>query len=237
MTRNDGRSLDALRPVSITLGAQAYAEGSVIIETGQTRVLCAVSVEDRVPQFLRGTGKGWVTAEYSMLPRSTLTRTPRSSATGGRTREIQRLIGRSLRAVVDMEKLGTRTLTVDCDVLQADGGTRTAAITGAYVALYQAVLGMLERGDISEMPIKNAIAATSVGIVDGKVLLDLCYEEDFRAEVDFNLVMTNEGEFVEVQGTAESKPFSRESLNSILTVAEKGIEQLFQAQKEVISRL
>ena len=237
MTRNDGRALDALRPVSITLGAQAYAEGSVIIETGQTRVLCAVSVEDRVPQFLRGTGKGWVTAEYSMLPRSTLTRTPRSSATGGRTREIQRLIGRSLRAVVDMEKLGTRTLTVDCDVLQADGGTRTAAITGAYVALYQAVLGMLERGDISEMPIKNAIAATSVGIVDGKVLLDLCYEEDFRAEVDFNLVMTNEGEFVEVQGTAESKPFSRESLNSILTVAEKGIEQLFQAQKEVISRL
>ena len=237
MTRNDGRSLDALRPVSITLGAQAYAEGSVIIETGQTRVLCAVSVEDRVPQFLRGTGKGWVTAEYSMLPRSTLTRTPRSSATGGRTREIQRLIGRSLRAVVDMEKLGARTLTVDCDVLQADGGTRTAAITGAYVALYQAVLGMLERGDISEMPIKNASAATSVGIVDGKVLLDLCYEEDFRAEVDFNLVMTNEGEFVEVQGTAESKPFSRESLNSILTVAEKGIEQLFQAQKEVISRL
>ena len=237
MTRNDGRALDALRPVSITLGAQAYAEGSVIIETGQTRVLCAVSVEDRVPQFLRGTGQGWVTAEYSMLPRSTLTRTPRSSSTGGRTREIQRLIGRSLRAVVDMEKLGARTLTVDCDVLQADGGTRTAAITGAYVALYQAVLGMLKRDDISAMPIKTAIAATSVGIVDGEVLLDLCYEEDFRAEVDFNLVMTDGGEFVEVQGTAEGKPFSRESLNSILTVAEKGIERLFQAQKEIIDRL
>ena len=233
MTRNDGRALDALRPVNMTLGAQAYAEGSVIIETGQTRVLCAVSVEDRVPQFLRGKGQGWVTAEYSMLPRSTLTRTPRSSATGGRTREIQRLIGRSLRAIVDMEKLGARTLTVDCDVLQADGGTRTAAITGAFVALYQAVLGMLKRDDISEMPIKSAVAATSVGIVDDQVMLDLCYEEDFRAEVDFNLVMTDEGEFVEVQGTAEGKPFSRESLNSILTVAEKGIEQLFQAQKEI----
>ncbi len=237
MTRNDGRALDALRPVNMTLGAQAYAEGSVIIETGQTRVLCAVSVEDRVPQFLRGKGQGWVTAEYSMLPRSTLTRTPRSSATGGRTREIQRLIGRSLRAIVDMEKLGARTLTVDCDVLQADGGTRTAAITGAFVALYQAVLGMLKRDDISEMPIKSAVAATSVGIVDDQVMLDLCYEEDFRAEVDFNLVMTDEGEFVEVQGTAEGKPFSRESLNSILTVAEKGIEQLFQAQKEIIDSL
>ena len=237
MIRNDGRALDALRPVSITLGAQAYAEGSVIVETGQTRVLCAVSVEDGVPRFLRGTGQGWVTAEYSMLPRSTLTRTPRSSATGGRTREIQRLIGRSLRAIVDMDKLGARTLTVDCDVLQADGGTRTAAITGAYVALYQAVLGMLKRDDISEMPIKNAIAATSVGIVGDQVMLDLCYEEDSRAEVDFNLVMTDEGEFVEVQGTAEGKPFSRESLNSILTMAEKGIEQLFQAQKEVIDSL
>ncbi len=237
MTRNDGRALDALRPVNMTLGAQAYAEGSVIIETGQTRVLCAVSVEDRVPQFLRGKGQGWVTAEYSMLPRSTLTRTPRSSATGGRTREIQRLIGRSLRAIVDMEKLGARMLTVDCDVLQADGGTRTAAITGAFVALYQAVLGMLKRDDISEMPIKSAVAATSVGIVDDQVMLDLCYEEDFRAEVDFNLVMTDEGEFVEVQGTAEGKPFSRESLNSILTVAEKGIEQLFQAQKEIIDSL
>ncbi|MCH7744511.1 MAG: ribonuclease PH [Chloroflexi bacterium] len=237
MTRNDGRALNALRPVSITLGAQAYAEGSVIVETGQTRVLCAVSVEDGVPRFLRGTGQGWVTAEYSMLPRSTLTRTPRSSATGGRTREIQRLIGRSLRAIVDMDKLGARTLTVDCDVLQADGGTRTAAITGAYVALYQAVLGMLKRDDISEMPIKNAIAATSVGIVGDQVMLDLCYEEDSRAEVDFNLVMTDEGEFVEVQGTAEGKPFSRESLNSILTMAEKGIEQLFQAQKEVIDSL
>ena len=237
LTRNDGRALDALRPVNITLGAQAYAEGSVIIETGQTRVLCAVSVEDGVPRFLRGKGQGWVTAEYSMLPRSTLTRTPRSSATGGRTREIQRLIGRSLRAIVDMEKLGARTLTIDCDVLQADGGTRTASITGAYVALYQAVLGMLKRDDISEMPIKCAVAATSVGIVDDQVMLDLCYEEDFRAEVDFNLVMTDEGEFVEVQGTAEGKPFSRESLNSILTVAEKGIEQLFQAQKEIIDSL
>ena len=237
MKRNDGRALDALRPVRITPGALAFAEGSTLIETGQTRVLCSVSVEDGVPRFLRGKGQGWLTAEYSMLPRSTLTRTPRSSASGGRTREIQRLIGRSLRAVVEMERLGERTLMVDCDVLQADGGTRTAAITGAYLALYQALLGMTRRGEIAVMPLKSAIAATSVGLVDGQVMLDLCYEEDSRAEADVNLVMTDQRKFVEVQGTAEGAPFSRKTLDAILEVGERGITQLLEAQREVAERL
>ena len=221
----------------IVPGAQAYAEGSVLIELGQTRVLCAVTVEDRVPQFLRGAGRGWITAEYGMLPRSTVTRTPRETSTRGRTHEIQRLIGRSLRAVVDMERLGERTLVVDCDVLQADGGTRTAAITGAYVALHQALLSMVQRRDISAMPTRCAVGATSVGIVDGQAVLDLCYEEDARAEVDFNIVMTDQGDFVEIQGTAEAAPFSKSALDEVLLLAEKGLAQLFQAQQEIIAGL
>ena len=237
MVRTDGRALDELRPVRITPGAQVYAEGSVMIETGQTRVLCAVSVEDRVPQFLRGAGQGWITAEYAMLPRSTVTRTPRDSRTGGRVQEIQRLIGRSLRAAVDLEQLGERTLVVDCDVLQADGGTRSAAITGAYVALCQASHALVKRGSIPVMPIRSAVAAVSVGIVDSELLLDLCYEEDFRAEADFNIVMTDKGELVEVQGTAEGEPFSKSTLDGVLSLAERGVAQLFQAQKDAIDGL
>jgi ribonuclease PH len=234
LIRNDGRSNSQLRPVTITLDAQPYAEGSVIIETGQTRVLCAVSVEERVPRFLRGIGQGWVTAEYAMLPRSTLTRTPRESRTRGRTHEIQRLIGRSLRAIVDMTKLGERTLTVDCDVLQADGGTRTAAITGSYIALHQACANLVKQGTIKEMPIRTAVAATSVGIIQGEVILDLCYEEDFAAGVDFNIVMTGEGDFVEVQGTAEGEPFSQESLDEVLKAAKQGIGELLDIQRDML---
>ena len=237
MIRSDGRALDELRPVRITPGAQEYPEGSALIETGQTRVLCAVSVQEGVPQFLRGVGQGWITAEYGMLPRSTVTRTPRDSRSGGRTHEIQRLIGRSLRAAVDLKKLGDRTLVADCDVLQADAGTRTAAITGSYVALYQALLGMKNRGDISSIPLKGAVAATSAGIIDGQVLLDLSYEEDYRAEADFNVVMTDRGEFVEVQGTAEGQTFSKDTLDTVLSLAASGIEALFQAQREVIDKL
>ena len=240
MIRVDGRNPDQLREVRITPGAQVFAEGSALIETGQTRVLCSVSVEDGVPQFLRGAGRGWITAEYGMLPRSTITRSPRESRTGGpkgRTQEIQRLIGRSLRAAVDLERLGERTLTADCDVLQADGGTRTAAITGAYVALNQALLALVKRNDLSSMPLNCAVAATSVGLVDGQVLLDLCYEEDYRAQTDFNVVMTDQGEFVEVQGTAEGGTFSKGALDEVLTLAERGIAALFQAQKEAIDIL
>ena len=237
MVRPDGRAHNELRPVRIVPGAQDYAEGSVLIELGQTRVLCAVTVEDRVPSFLRGSGQGWITAEYGMLPRSTVTRTPRETSTRGRTHEIQRLIGRSLRAVVDMERLSERTLVVDCDVLQADGGTRTAAITGAYVALHQALLNMVQRRDIPAMPTKCALAATSVGIVDGQTVLDLCYEEDARADADFNVVMTDQGEFVEVQGTAEVAPFSKGALGEVLSLADSGLAQLFEAQREIIAGL
>ncbi len=238
--RIDGRAKDELRPVQITLGYQAFAEGSVLIEQGKTRVLCAVSVEERVPGFLKGQGSGWITAEYAMLPRSTITRTPRDIVSGriaGRSQEIQRLIGRSLRAVVDLSTLGERTLIVDCDVLQADGGTRTAAITGGYVALFQALSNLKKKGVLEEIPLKAAVAAVSVGIVDGEVLLDLCYDEDYRAEVDFNVVMTDKGEFVEIQGTAETRPFSREIMDSLLSLAEKGIKELFQIQKRVIGAL
>ena len=234
MTRIDGRAADELRPVRITPGALAYAEGSALIETGDTRVLCAVSVEDGVPRFLRGAGQGWVTAEYAMLPRSTNTRTPRSASSGGRAREIQRLIGRSLRAVVELGALGERTLTVDCDVLQADGGTRTAAITGAYVALRLALDGMGERGQLSGPPLRAAVAATSVGMVDGRPLLDLCYAEDHRADVDVNLVMTDAGEFIEIQGTAEGAVFSRASLDAMLELGESGIRQLLAAQRAAL---
>ena len=240
MERVDGRSSDELRPVHIKLDYQAFAEGSALIELGQTRVLCAVSVEDRVPNFLKGKGTGWVTAEYAMLPRSTHTRTPRNVSpgrTGGRNQEIQRLIGRSLRSVTNLDALGERTLTVDCDVLQADGGTRTAAITGGYVALYQALHNLKKQGVLRSIPLWNAVAATSTGIVIGEKVLDLCYEEDYRAGVDFNVVMTDKGEFVEVQGTAEGSPFSKEAIDILLSLAEKGIKQLFEIQKAALAEL
>ena len=237
MKRTDGRGANQLRPLRIEFGAQEFAEGSVLIETGKTRVLCAVSIEERVPGFLRGSGQGWITAEYSMLPRSTTTRTPRESREGGRVREIQRLIGRSLRAAVDLRRLGERTLTVDCDVLQADGGTRTAAITGAYVALRQALDGLVRRKAVPELPLRSAVAAVSVGIVDGGVLLDLCYEEDVRADADFNVVMTDRAEFVEVQGTAEGQTFSKATLDEVLRLAEQGVGDLLQAQRQAIGGL
>ncbi len=237
MKRTDGRAANQLRPLRIELGAQEFAEGSVLIETGKTKVLCAVSIEERVPGFLRGSGQGWITAEYSMLPRSTTTRTPRESREGGRVREIQRLIGRSLRAAVNLRRLGERTLTVDCDVLQADGGTRTAAITGAYVALRQALDGLVRREAVSELPLRSAVAAVSVGIVDGGVLLDLCYEEDVRADADFNVVMTDRAEFVEVQGTAEGQTFSKATLDEVLRLAEQGVGDLLQAQRQAIGDL
>jgi ribonuclease PH len=238
--RGDGRAFNQLRAVKITPGYLNYAEGSVLMEMGKTRVLCAATLEDRVPPFLKGTGRGWVTAEYSMLPRSTLTRTQRDSAQGrvnGRSQEIQRLIGRSLRAVIDLPVLGERNIIVDCDVIQADGGTRTAAITGAYVALYQALKNMKTMGIISSIPLKNAVAATSVGIVRSNMMLDLCYDEDSQAEVDCNVVMTDQGNFVEVQGTAENKPFSKPSLDALLSLAEDGIKQLFEVQQAVIKAL
>ena len=243
MIRADGRASDQLRPVSIEIGAQKYAEGSALISAGDTRVLCAVSVVDGVPRFLRGSGQGWVTAEYSMLPRSTHTRTRRETTPRGRTQEIQRLIGRSLRAAVDMDSLGEVTLTVDCDVIQADGGTRTASITGAYVALHHALTTVRERGQLGgdvvgrDLPIEAGVAAVSVGIVDGEPLLDLCYEEDRRAAVDFNVVMTDQAEFVEVQGTAEESAFTRAQLNDMMTLAESGIRQLIEIQRETIAGL
>lgn len=237
MKRADGRAYDEMRSIRIVPGYQEFAEGSALIELGKTRVLCSVSVDERVPPFLRGGGSGWVTAEYAMLPRSTVTRTRRDSSLGmvtGRNQEIQRLIGRSLRAVTDLSALGERTLIVDCDVLQADGGTRTAAITGAYVALHQAVHTLVNMGIISSIPFKSEIIATSVGIIHGHMMLDLCYDEDSSAAVDFNVVMTGKGEFVEIQGTAEGKPFSREAVDSLISLAEKGIQQLLQVQKEVL---
>jgi len=237
MKRADGRAWDALRPIKIIPGFQSFAEGSALIELGKTRVLCSVSVEDRVPGFLKGGGGGWITAEYSMLPRATVSRTPRDSSLGrvaGRSQEIQRLIGRSLRAITDLTALGERTLIIDCDVIQADGGTRTAAITGSYVALHQALQTLAYMGVISSIPLKSAVAATSVGIVHGYQLLDLCYDEDRNAEVDFNVVMTSQGKFVEVQGTAEGKPFSKETIDSLLSLAEKGINQLFEHQQAIL---
>ena len=235
MPRPNHRPNDALRPIAFQLGVQRYAEGSVLISCGDTRVLCAVSVEDGVPRWRRGSGLGWVTAEYAMLPRATNTRVRRETTPRGRTQEIQRLIGRSLRAAVDMSAFGERTLRVDCDVIQADGGTRTAAITGAYVALYQAAAGMLERGEIERLPFICAVAAVSVGVVDGELMLDLCYAEDSRADSDFNVVMTDAGEFVEAQGTAERGTFSRQTLNALLDLAEKGIAELMERQREAIA--
>lgn len=240
ITRTDGRSLDSLRPLSIQLGYLAYAEGSALISLGKTVVLCAVSVEDRQPPFLRGTSQGWVTAEYSMLPRSTQTRSQRESVAGrigGRTHEIQRLIGRSLRAVVNLDHLGERTFAIDCDVLQADGGTRTASITGAYVALVQAMQKLVENGTYSSLPLRCPVAATSVGVVDGREMLDLCYEEDSKAEVDFNVVMTGEHRFVEVQGTAEHGTFDRDAMTNLMALAEKGINDSFAVQNDALRSL
>jgi ribonuclease PH len=233
MIRIDGRSQTQLRPVHLTVDYLDYADGSVLIEAGRTRVLCAASVEERVPPFLEGSGKGWVTAEYNMLPRAGQTRSPRErdGRISGRTQEIQRLIGRSLRAVVDMNKLGPRTITLDCDVLQADGGTRTASITGAYVALYRACSRLVERGVLAVHAVQTAVAAVSVGVVGGEILLDLCYEEDSRAEVDFNVVMTAQHELVEVQGTGEGGVFDRGTMDKLVTLAEQGISQLLEIQK------
>lgn len=236
--RVDGRMPDQLRPVKITPDFLAFADASALIEVGDTRVLCAVTIEQSVPRFLKGRGRGWVTAEYAMLPRATPLRTPREAVTGrvgGRTHEIQRLIGRSLRAVVDLAALGERTFLVDCDVLQADGGTRTASITGAYVALALACAKLVAARVLPAMPFHAAVAATSVGIVGGVPLLDLCYEEDSRAAVDFNVVMTSAAEFVEVQGTAEGRPFTRATIDQLLGLAESGIRELLAYQAEAIS--
>jgi len=231
--RADGRRPDQLRPVQITRNVNMYAEGSVLIEVGNTRVLCTATVEDKVPTFLRGTGEGWITAEYSMLPRATAERNPREAARGkigGRTHEIQRLIGRALRAVVDLKALGERTIWIDCDVLQADGGTRSASITGAFIALADA-LRKIEGVDVG---VKEYLAAVSVGIVNGEVLLDLDYGEDSTAEVDFNVVMTQSGQLVEVQGTAEGRPFSRAEMEQLLNLAEKGIRELMDMQQALL---
>ena len=238
MPRIDGRRLDQGRQTRIQPGILASAEGSALIETGHTKVICAATVEDTVPRFLRGTGRGWVTAEYAMLPRSTSTRTPREVERGrpsGRTSEIQRLIGRSLRASVDMDRLGERTVIVDCDVMQADGGTRTAAITGGWVAMAIAIKYLFEYEAIPEMPLRHYVAATSVGIVDGSAMLDLCYEEDSRAEVDMNVVMTSAGDFIEVQASAEGQTYSKEQLNALLALAESGIAPLISAQRRLVT--
>jgi len=238
LIRKDGRANNELRPVKITTGFQPYAEGSALITLGNTKVICAISLENRVPAFLKGKGRGWITAEYGMLPRSTTTRISREdSRNGGRTREIQRLIGRSLRAVVDLDALGEHMLMVDCDVLQADGGTRTAAITGSYVALVQALNTLKAKEIIKSNSIKSAVAATSVGVVAGEALLDLCYDEDSWAEVDFNVVMTSEGKFVEVQGTAEENPFTKQTIDTLLAMAEKGIKHLFTVQQAAVDSL
>ena len=236
-SRSGGRAFDQLRPVRITRHYTMHAEGSVLIECGATQVLCTASVEDKVPPHKRGSGEGWVTAEYGMLPRATNTRGAREAAKGkqsGRTQEIQRLIGRSLRAVFDLNKLGERTITLDCDVLQADGGTRTASITGAWVAAHDAVATLLKNGAIVETPLTGAVAAVSVGIVQGTPLLDLEYVEDSACDTDMNVVMTGAGHFVEVQGTAEGVAFTRDEMNSLLGLAEKGIGELVTLQKQAL---
>lgn len=235
--RIDGRKPDELRPVNIATGYQKTAEGSTLIEVGNTRVLCAATVDNTVPQWLRGTGKGWVTAEYSMLPRATITRTQREVNKGrpsGRTLEIQRLIGRALRSVIDMSLLGERTIILDCDVIQADGGTRTAAITGAYVALVTALRIYREAGELRQWPVRDYVAATSVGVVGGQMLLDLCYEEDSSADVDMNLVLTGAGRFVEVQATAEKAAFDDTQLNGLIALGRSGMTRLFEVQKAAL---
>lgn len=235
--RNDGRSATALRPIKITRGFTKHAEGSVLIEFGGTKVICTASVDESVPPFLRGKGTGWVTAEYSMLPRATHSRSSREAAKGkqsGRTLEIQRLIGRSLRAVTDLAALGERSITLDCDVIQADGGTRTASITGAYVALHDALTTLVDKGVFAQLPLKEAVAAVSVGIIDGAALLDLNYIEDSSAEVDMNFVMTSSDRFVEVQGTAEAEPFTAAQMDAMRSLATDGIRQLFSHQRQAL---
>jgi len=235
--RNDGRKSDEMRRIKVKRGYLKHAEGSALIEAGDTRIVCAATVENRVPFFLHGKGQGWVTAEYSLLPRSTHTRTPRESMRGkvsGRTQEIQRLIGRSLRAVVDLTALAEKQVVVDCDVIQADGGTRTLAITGAYIALYEALKKLVARNVLHEVPVTDFVAATSVGVVADTVLLDLCYDEDSAAQVDFNVVMTGRGRFVEVQGTAEGVPFTKARMDHMLGLAKKGIRQLVAIQKRTL---
>ena len=240
MTRTDGRSPAQLRPTTLTPGFIPQAEGSVLIEVGRTKVICTASVEDRVPPFLRNTGKGWVTAEYGMLPRATNTRTQRESSAGkvgGRTQEIQRLIGRSLRSVTRLAELGERTIWVDCDVIQADGGTRTASITGGFVALVLAMQRLRELAILKDIPIVDYVAATSVGIVGGAALLDLAYDEDSKAEVDMNFVKTGDGRFIELQGTAEGLPFDRRALDALMELADNGIKELITMQKAVVGEL
>ena len=239
-TRIDGRAAGQLRKTTITPGFLMHAEGSVLIEVGRTRVICAASVEDRVPPFLRNTGKGWVTAEYGMLPRATSTRTQREASAGkvgGRTQEIQRLIGRSLRSVMRLPELGERTIWVDCDVIQADGGTRTASITGGFVALVLALRKLRDTNVLRTIPVTDFVAATSVGVIDGAPMLDLAYEEDSRAEVDMNVVKTGDGRFVEVQGTAEGPPFERKALDSLMELADEGIKNLVDIQRSITGPL
>jgi len=238
--RSDNRPANQLRETKLTPHYLEQAEGSVFIEAGRTRVICTASVEDRVPPFLRNTGKGWVTAEYGMLPRATSTRTQREASAGkvgGRTQEIQRLIGRSLRSVTNLPALGERTIWIDCDVIQADGGTRTASITGAYVALALALEGLRKREVLKTIPLSDYVAAISVGIVDGEALLDLAYEDDSRADVDMNIVKTGDGRFIEVQGTAEGTPFGREALTLLLDLADVGIRQLIDKQRAIVGHL
>jgi ribonuclease PH len=236
MTRHD-RAPDELRPTTLTPHFLLHAEGSVLIEVGRTRVICTASIEDRIPPFLRGTGKGWVTAEYGMLPRATNTRTTREASqgkVGGRTMEIQRLIGRSMRSVVRMAELGERTIWIDCDVIQADGGTRTASITGAFVAMVLAMDKLKQQDTLRAIPVNDYVAATSVGIVGGMPLLDLAYEEDSKADVDMNIVKTGDGRFIEIQGTAESEPFSSEALTGLIDLADRGITHLIDKQREIV---
>ena len=239
-TRIDGRAPAKLRDTRITPSFTMHAEGSVLIEAGQTRVICTASVEERVPQFLRNTGKGWVTAEYGMLPRPTSTRTQREATAGkvgGRTQEIQRLIGRSLRSVMRLPELGERTVWIDCDVIQADGGTRTASITGGFVALVLALQQMRQKGMIRTIPVSDYVAAISVGVVAGTPMLDLAYDEDSRADVDMNVVKTGDGRFIEVQGTAEGPPFERAALDSLLQLADDGIRDLVTLQRSIVGDL
>jgi ribonuclease PH len=238
--RVDGRAADEIRPLTIEYGFHPYAEGSCLITMGQTRVLITATVEDKVPPFLKGTGSGWITAEYGMLPRAGKQRSQRDLARGapsGRTMEIQRLIGRAIRAVVDLSQLGERTITLDCDVLQADGGTRTACVTGGFVAFAQACRWMIDEGYLQRFPFQERVAAISVGVVRNEELLDLCYEEDVQAAVDMNVVMTDRGRYVEVQGTAEGAPFSRERLLRLLDLAQRGLEKVFAVQAEALEAI
>ncbi|WP_042275978.1 ribonuclease PH [[Clostridium] dakarense] len=240
MTRIDNRKNDQIRDIKITRDYTRYAEGSVLIEMGETKVICTASIEDKVPPFLRNTGTGWINAEYSMLPRSTHQRKIRESSRGkvdGRTQEIQRLIGRAIRSVIDLDKIGERTIWVDCDVIQADGGTRTASITGAFVAVVDALNKLHKSKGIKEIPVRNFVSAISVGIVNGEHVLDLCYEEDSNAQVDMNIIMTDKGEFVEVQGTGEERPFSRKDLDALLELGEKGNKELIKAQRTALGEI